>query len=198
VTIRRFIAVALAAVVVMGAACAKEDSGGSAPSGDDSSATSTYSENDVSFEYPSDWEEFPAEAAAASTGSNELWNTTFGPDKTNLVNITAYGLNIEVTEDNVETIEGELDRVIQGVVSEAGGEIADGPTKTTIAGFPAYTYEWQGVEVDGDEKDSNAYFLFAGKTEYFFNCQFSDDTADDVLDGCNQILNSFEVAEPSE
>jgi hypothetical protein len=158
-------------------------------------AAATYDDNGVTFEYPDGWDEFPAEASATSTGSNELWSATVGPDKTNLVNITAYKLNIEVTGENLETIEGELDEVIQGVVDQAGGEITSGPDQDEVAGFPAYTYTWEDVEVEGEPKDSSAYFLFNGDMEYFFNCQFSSETEEEVQGGCDQILGSFSVSD---
>src|SRR3712207_7204227 len=51
----------------------------------------------------------------------------------------------------------------------AGGAITSGPTVEEVAGLPAYTYTWEGIEVDGQEKDTLAYFVFAGKTEYFID-----------------------------
>jgi hypothetical protein len=156
---------------------------------------STYEDNGVAFEYPDGWDEFPAEASATSTGSNELWSATVGPDKTNLVNITAYQLNIEVTEENLTSIEAELESVIQDVVDQAEGTITDGPTADEVAGFPAYTFTWEDVEVEGEPKDSSAYFVFNGDIEYFFNCQFSTDTAEEIQAGCDQILESFEVTD---
>ena len=154
-----------------------------------------YDDNGVTFEYPGGWDEFPAKASATSTGSSELWSATVGPDKTNLVNVTAYQLNIAVTEENLDTIEAELDGVIKDVVDQAGGEITSGPDQEEVAGFPAYTYTWEDVEVDGEPKDSSAYFLFNGEIEYFFNCQFSADTQEEVQGGCDQILESFTVSD---
>ena len=195
---RSVIAIALAAVVVLGAACGGDSDEPEVTSEEGGESAASYSDNDVTFDYPSDWEEFPeAEATATSTGSNELWSATVGPDKTNLVNVTAYKLNIDVTEENVDSIEGELDQVIQGVVDQAGGEITSGPTAEDVAGFPAYTYTWEGVEVDGEPKDSSAYFVFVDDIEYFFNCQYSDDTEEDIQAGCDQILETFEVSEAS-
>ena len=159
--------------------------------------TVAYEDNGVTFQYPAEWDEFPAEPAATSAGSNELWSATVGPDRTNLLNITAYRLNIAITDDNADSIEAELDRVIGGVVEQAGGQITAGPTKEDIAGYPAYTYTWEDVEVDGDPKDSSAYFVFVGDIEYFFNCQYSGNAADDVQAGCEQILRSFEVTRSS-
>jgi hypothetical protein len=160
--------------------------------GEEEAAVNTYSENDVTFDYPEEWQEFSADAAASSMGSNELWDTTVGPDDTNLVNITAYQLNIEVTDENIADIEQELDGVIQQVVDQAGGTIASGPTQSTLAGFPAYEYEWNGVQVDGEAKDSRAIFLFNGDVEYFLNCQYSAETEEDVLAGCQLVLDTFE------
>jgi len=191
-TLRMIVVAVLGAVALV--ACGGDGGDPQAPAGDqDEEAASTYDDNGVSFEYPSGWDEFPAEASATSTGSNELWSATVGPDKTNLVNLTAYQLNIEVTEENLASVEAELDQVIQGVVDQAGGEITSGPTEDEIAGFPGYTYTWEDVDVDGEAKDSSAYFLFDGDTEYFFNCQFSAATEEEVLGGCDQILGSFEV-----
>jgi hypothetical protein len=185
-------------VAVAAVACGGDDPEPQvAPEASEEQETSaaTYDDNGVTFEYPDGWDEFPAEASATSTGSNELWSATVGPDKTNLVNITAYRLNIEVTAENLDTIEAELDEVIQGVVDQAGGEITSGPDQDEVAGFPAYTYTWEDVEVEGEPKDSSAYFLFNGDTEYFFNCQFSSETEEEVLSGCEQILGSFTVSD---
>jgi hypothetical protein len=187
----RYLVVA-ALVLLVATACAggANDSGRSRTS----QPNATYSANGVEFEYPESWDRFPAEPATATEGSNELWSVTVGPDKTNLVNVTAYRLKIEVTDDNLSSIEAELDDVISGIVERAGGTIADGPTADEVAGYPAYTYSWQGVEVSGEPKDSAAYFIFVGDTEYFINCQFSDETADDIEAGCDTVLDSFEVA----
>jgi len=188
--IRKLAAVVLALVA---AACGGTEGGAADAPADGSAPSRTYSDNGVTFEYPEGWEEFPAEASATAAGSSELWSATVGPDKTNLVNLTAYRLNVAVTEENLTSIEAELDGVIQGVVKQAGGTITSGPTAEEVAGFPAYTYMWEDVEVDGEPKDSAAYFLFDDKKEYFFNCQFSEQTQDEVQAGCEQILDSFVV-----
>lgn len=186
----------LIVIALLAGACAGDGGTSRDDSPDDEEVTSQkFADNDVTFEYPDDWEEFPAEAAATSTGSNELWSTTIGPDRTNLVNVTAYQLNVDVTSDNLSDIETELDDVIQGVVEQAGGEITSGPIGSDVAGYPAYVYEWAGVEVDGEPKDSSAYFVFVDDTEYFFNCQFSDETSDEIRRGCTLILDTFEVDE---
>jgi hypothetical protein len=184
----------LASIAVLGLIAASCAGGGGAESGSDDgeSSTNTYSDNDVTFEYPGDWDEFEADAAAVSSGSNELWTTTVGPDETNLVNVTAYQLAIDVSESNIGDIEAELNGVIQGVVDQAGGTIDTGPNQTTISDFPAYTYEWSGVEVDGQTKDSRAVFLFDGDVEYFFNCQFDSETENDIEAGCDLMLDTFE------
>ena len=186
----------LVALMMVAAACGGSDGGGAEDTagedGGEETAVNTYSENSVTFDYPEEWQEFSADAAASSMGSNELWDTTVGPDDTNLVNITAYQLNIEVTDENIADIEAELDGVIQQVVDQAGGTVASGPTQTTLAGFPAYEYEWSGVQVDGEAKDSRAVFLFDGDVEYFMNCQYSTETEEDVLAGCQLILDTFE------
>lgn len=182
------------ALALISTSCGGDDPEPAAEQPAEEEETNSYSENEVTFEYPEDWDEFPADAAASSMGSNELWDATVGPDDTNLVNITAYQLNVEVTEENIPEIETELDGVINQVVSQAGGTIASGPTQTTLAGFPAYEYNWEGVDVDGEAKDSRAIFLFNGNLEYFLNCQYSTEFEEDVLAGCELILETFEAS----
>lgn len=195
--IRGLVAAATVGLAVVGMACGGSGGSSDAEPKPSEAAVQTYEGNGVTFDYPTGWEEFPAEASATSAGSSELWSATVGPDKTNLVNITAYRLNIAVTEENLESIEAELDQVIQGVVKQAGGKITAGPTADEVAGFPAYAYTWEDVEVNGEAKDSSAYFLFDEDIEYFFNCQFSGDSAEEVRSGCDLILETFEVSESS-
>lgn len=192
--IRTLVTAAALALIVAGTACGGSGDEPADTSSEAAETAATYDDNGVTFEYPAGWDEFPAEAAATTTGSNELWSATVGPDKTNLVNVTAYRLNIEVTEENLESIELELSQVIQDVVEQAGGRITSGPTPDEVAGFPAYTFTWEDVEVDGEPKDSSAYFLFNDDIEYFFNCQFSEESQDEVQAGCEQILDSFAVS----
>lgn len=193
---RNRLVVAGALVALLLSACGKDTVGRPGNEGQ-KRPTQTYDSNAVTFDYPADWDEVEAEASATTTGSNELWNVTFGPDPTNVVNLTAYRLNIEVTEDNLDQIQGELESVISGVVADAKGEIVDGPTATTLAGFPAFTYEWNDVDVNGEPRDSDVYFLFDGTTEYFFNCQYSNESRSDIQEGCQIVLNTFRAEDTS-
>jgi hypothetical protein len=179
----------LVLALVLGA-CARDPELGT---GDAGGSGRVYSDNGVSFTYPSGWDELDAQSGAHTSGSNQLWTATVGPGQTDLVNLSAYQLSLEVTEDNIGDIESEIDQVIQGIVAQAHATVSSGPEQTTIAGFPAYKYEWTGVQVNDEEKSSEVYLVFDSKTEYFFNCQFSDQAAADVTAGCHMILDSFET-----
>jgi hypothetical protein len=162
-------------------------------SNDDSAPSKTYEANGVTFDYPSEWRELKAQSGAQTSGSSQLWTATVGPEQSDLVNLSAYQLSLEVNEGNIDDVQTEVDQVIQGLVAQANGTIESGPEQTTIAGFPAYKYEWSGVEVNDEEKSSEVYLVFNGKTEYFFNCQYSASKEQDVLAGCHTILDSFDA-----
>ena len=162
-------------------------------SNDDASSGQTYDDNGVSFTYPSDWEELEANSGAQTTGSTELWTATVGPGEADLVNLSAYQLSLEVNEGNIDDVQSEIDQVIRSLVEQAGATITSGPEQTTIAGFPAYKYEWDGVKVSSGERSSEVYLVFNKKVEYFFNCQYSDEQEQEVLAGCHMVLDTFEA-----
>ena len=159
---------------------------------DDAPSGQTYDDNGVTFTYPSDWDELNAQSGTQTTGSTQLWTATVGPSQSDLVNLSAYQLSLEVNEGNIDDVESEIDQVIRGLVEQASATITSGPERTTIAGLPAYKYEWDGVQVSSGEKSSEVYLVFNEKTEYFFNCQFSDEAEQEVLAGCHMILDTFE------
>ena len=167
--------------------------GSGSDSSDDEASGQTYDDNGVSFTYPSDWKQLEADSGAQTTGSTELWTATVGPGEADLVNLSAYQLTLEVNEGNIDEVKSEIDQVIKSLVAQAGATITSGPEQTTIAGFPAYKYEWDGVKVSSGERSSEVYLVFNQKTEYFFNCQFSDEQEQEVLAGCHMVLDTFEA-----
>lgn len=162
-------------------------------SDDDTASSKSYDDNGVTFQYPSDWDELEAQSGSQTSGTNQLWTATVGPEESDLVNLSTYELSLEVNDDNIDQVKDEIDQVIRNLVEQAAATIESGPDRTTIAGFPAYKYAWSGVTVGDEEKSSEVYLVFNGKLEYFFNCQYSPDQQDDVLAGCHMILDSFEA-----
>ena len=180
-----------AAVILPG--CGGSDESGTA-TGADGSESATYSKNGVSFRYPSEWEEFSAQTADEGGGaSNELWNASVGIEESDLVGLTAYQLNFAVDEQNIADIGSEVTDLVRQIVAEAGAEIDSPPAQTEIAGYPAYQADWSGVDVEGEPKSSHATFVFVDDVEYFFNCQYGPEAEEELLAGCDAVLDSFEV-----
>lgn len=181
-------AVALAAALALVlAACSAEvnvDVGG----GD----ASTYSDNGVSFDYPGDWDEISLEEKAASTGT-EVWSAAFGPSTTSFVAVTAYQVNVEVTESNIGDLLPEIRSTIASISEQAGGEVLTDFTRSDMGGLPGYAVETTAVVPGGTDVRSVLVLAFDGTIEYFVNCQFTEDAETEIREGCDLIRSSFEV-----
>jgi hypothetical protein len=46
---------------------------------------------------------------------------------------------------------------------------------------------------DGQPLQSRMIFVFDGTTEYFLNCQFTRERAEEIKRGCEQVVKSFHV-----
>lgn len=68
-----------------------------------------------------------------------------------------------------------------------------GPTSVTIDGLPGLSWEGSLVNVDGVTVQSRFTSLWDGSTEYWMNCQFTPEHAEEMKRGCDQVEESFQV-----
>ena len=148
----------------------------------------------ISFDYPGDWDEAEETSTAVSSG-NQRWSESFGIDGNNFVTVTEYEVNIEVGDENISELEQEIGQTIEDLTQQAGGSVDEGPSEVTMGGLPGFRFELSGVEAEGGTVDSSIVLAFDGTTEYFLNCQFTDEHSDEIDEGCTQIIDSFEVTQ---
>jgi hypothetical protein len=148
----------------------------------------------ISFDYPSDWNEAEETSTAVSSG-NQRWSESFGIDGNNFVTLTQYEVNVEVGDENMSELEPEIGQTIEDLTEQAGGNVDEGPSEVTMGGLPGFRFELSGVEAEGGTVDSSIVLVFDGTTEYFLNCQFTDEHSDEIDEGCTQIIDSFEVTQ---
>jgi hypothetical protein len=160
------------------------------------SGPKTYEVEEVSFEYPGGWREGDVDDALAS---NQEWVGLVGiapddddDDVENYIYVSKYRLNIEIDEDLIADELDSLDGEIRGILESDGGEITDGPDVDDIKGFPALRYEGT-TEERRNEFGHLWIFIFDGRDEYFFNCQWDEDHEDEVEDACEVALDTFEL-----
>ncbi|HKA69943.1 MAG TPA: RDD family protein [Actinomycetes bacterium] len=151
---------------------------------------STYQGNGVSFDYPAGWRQGSGETGASSGGADTLWSTAVGVADRDLVTIQVYPLNVPVTEQNLDAVKPELEQLVGQLAAQLDGSVRSGPDEVTMAGLPGVRFEVTGT-VDGISFQSLLVFAFADATEYFINCQHTDENADEIGQGCEQIMRTF-------
>ncbi len=162
----------------------------------------SYESNGIAFDYPKTWVETDETQTQASVG-NQLWSTGVGPipgddgaDEltANVVIVTAYRLNTAVDDGNLDAVEPELIAVLDQLTAQTGSSWPGTLERRTVAGLPAFVAD--GVGAVGPEQqpvESRIAFVFDGTTQYFVNCQYEPAQKATILDGCEEILGSFEI-----
>jgi uncharacterized RDD family membrane protein YckC len=159
---------------------------------DEDKGAKTYRGHGVSFDYPADWRETSPESAVSGGAGNELWNTAIALGERDAVTVAAYRLNVPVTAQNLDAVKPELAAVVQQAAGQLGGAVQSGPEEFTMAGLPGHRFRITGT-VDGTAIQSTLVFAFDGTTEYFVNCQHTAEKAEEIEQGCEQIVQTFAV-----
>lgn len=151
----------------------------------------TFDGSGVSFRFPDGWEPFPG-ASFAATG-RELSRTVLGLDERNAVLVATYRLNTDITAASFATLKPEIVESIERLVADAGGRVLEGPADLTLDGMPALRFEVAIPADDGVRLTSRLVVAFRGDTEYWLNCRHDAEHAQEILDGCDLIVRTFDA-----
>jgi uncharacterized RDD family membrane protein YckC len=144
----------------------------------------------VSFGYPPGWHKVSIRARAL--GSNvPLCRTALFIGKSDGIIVAAYALPGAVNAGNFATITSRFRRQIPGIFRQGGGAAQTEPRRITVGGLLALKVRGTGRSFDGARIESTLVFAFDGKTEYFINCQHTQQHAAQVKRACGQILSTF-------
>ncbi|MBA3727696.1 MAG: hypothetical protein H0W94_00525 [Actinobacteria bacterium] len=154
--------------------------------------TKTFSAQGISFDYPGDWGDITGQQFSSQTGT-EVFGKNFGIDGSNAAIFSIYEINVPIDASNIEQYRGEIDSTVAGLENESGGGVLRGSVTITMGSLPGYRYEVEGMTPDGTEVQSRLVLVFDGTTEYFLNCQHTDEHAEEIEAGCDQIVESFAV-----
>lgn len=153
----------------------------------------TFEGDGYSFTYPGDWEQRKGSGAAAEAG-NLVSSTAFAPSEgASGLTVSVYHLQLAVTPSNIDAIAPEAAAVTEQIFRQAGGRVTTGPRRVTVAGHPGFAVKGTALTPEGVRVQSQVTMLFDGKTEYFLNCQFTPEQAEDMIAGCSKALDSLEI-----
>jgi hypothetical protein len=185
---RRLLALALAALAALLAlsACGGGDDG-----------PNSVQEDSHSFEYPEGWQELEAEFVAEAP--NNTSSVSVGPEETgvNLVTVGSFEVPVAVNAENLEDYRDDITAGVEQLFTQADGSIEEGPIPITVGGLSGYRFEGTSTTpIEGSgEVHTRSIQVYNGTTGFFINCQYQPDREDEILAGCQQVVDSFSVAE---
>ena len=110
----------------------------------------------------------------------------------NVLSTTVGQAGIAITNANLSRITKEADLFVRQLADGMGGRIVTGLAETTVAGLPAIDAEVSGM-LRGHPVRLHMTFAWDGQTQYQFNCQYTPAHAEDMKQGCDQVLESFQL-----
>jgi hypothetical protein len=152
----------------------------------------TFEGEGYSFTYPGKWHQ--VEGGGAAEIGDRVSSVTLAPSEgASGLTVNVYRLKVPVTESNIETFAPETASVTAQIFRQSGGRTTAGPKRVSAAGLPGFSAEGMAVTPKGVHVQSLVTLLFDGTKEYFLNCQFTPDQAEETRKGCDQVLGSFHV-----
>lgn len=165
-------------------------------SGDDdepgTDTATTFAEHGVTFSYPGDWMSLGPAQFTTETGGSEWSDSFFSEKGLNAVIVTEYALLQDVSSVSQEQLQAELEGLFEGSLTQAGGEIVEGLTPTTVNGIDGFRILFT-TPVDGTETETDMVLVFDGLRQFNIQCQYVPDAQDEVMAGCDQVRGSFVI-----
>jgi hypothetical protein len=157
---------------------------------------SSYAENGITLDYPSDWEALDQAGATTSTGGNELWTQGFGPEAqgSNVVIVSAYQLKLDVGDVPPEQLKTEIEATLDQLAQQAGGSRVGELEEASLGSLAGFQATINAESAEGAPVQSRVVFGFDGDTEYFLNCQYEPSAKAQILGGCDTMQQTFAVA----
>ncbi len=157
---------------------------------------SSYAENGITLDYPSDWEALDQAGATTSTGGNELWTQGFGPEASgsNVVIVSAYQLKLDVGDVPPEQLKTEIEATLDQLAQQAGGSRVGELEEASLGSLTGFQATINAESAEGAPVQSRVVFGFDRDTEYFINCQYEPSAKAQILGGCDTMQQTFAVA----
>ena len=191
---------ATAAFGMLLAACSASvgvnDDAASPESAASTAGQSSYADNGIALEYPSNWQALDQAGATTSTGGNELWTQGFGPEASgsNVVIVSAYQLKLDVGDVPPEQLKTEIETTLDQLAQQAGGSRVGELEEASLGSLSGFQATINAESAEGAPVQSRVVFGFDRDTEYFLNCQYEPGARAQILGGCDTMQETFTVS----
>ena len=89
------------------------------------------------------------------------------------LSVQVYRTNVPITEGNIGQAEDEFRDLGRELFRQADGRMTSAPTRVTVGGLPGVRFEGTLVNLDGIRVVAWITVAFDGRTEYFWDCEFT-------------------------
>jgi hypothetical protein len=141
----------------------------------------------ITFTYPAYLWDSPELDFGGTAGAADTARAGIGINKANVILVNRYDLRRAVTQENLAGVKWEVD----GVIKSLAGRPVPGK-RVEYGGLPGYAYLVPLTEPS--DGVSRVFVLFDRKVEYFFNCQSTPETRDQLDGACDQALKTLQRA----
>lgn len=147
-----------------------------------------YDCHDVRFEYPGSWS--VVKDVNVMTTGNLMFADVVGLDGVNNVELQAYRLNQPLDRSNIAQSQQEISAAATQLAEALSGTVTDGPKQIEMGGLPGFSITIKG-RYGGQSFTLEGVFLARGTTQYFLECQFTQDHASEIRSGWEQVMRTF-------
>jgi hypothetical protein len=186
------IAAVVAVVAVVSLTGGNDESSTTAGSSSVSAEDGSFSGHGVSFDYPSDWQDFGPPTFQVASGDVQ-WSESFGASiGSSGAIVTEYALKKDVGSVSEADLQAELDQLFTSTVAQANGELIAPLAPTTVNGMPGYMVSFTST-TGGIDLTTDMVLIFQGTQQWNIQCQYTAEEQQSIRPGCEQIWNSFTV-----
>ena len=150
----------------------------------------TFKGDGFSFTYPGNWEDSDFDAQFGEQATTAALSPEAGA---NIMLVGAGRQDALVTEANIDVLSDVYAEQVDQQARQLKGQVTSGPSRMTVGGLPALSFEVSAVNQSGTRTQSQLLLIFDGRTQYFLNCQYTPSGADEMKQGCDQAVESFQV-----
>jgi hypothetical protein len=124
-----------------------------------------------------------------TTGNLEFADIV-GLDALNNVELQAYRLNQPIDRDTLVQLQTEVSAAANQLAEALSGTVIDGPRPIEMGELPGFSIRIEG-RYGEQPLTLVGVFLARGTTQYFLECQFTPDHANEIQLGCKQVMRTF-------
>ncbi|MGI8593420.1 MAG: hypothetical protein ACR2ML_03470 [Solirubrobacteraceae bacterium] len=140
----------------------------------------------MTFTYPGNLKRPESSEFSVKEGSESKADVVLAIDEKNAVVVSRYDIGVAIDRGNLAQVRPELD----GIVKRLTRKRARG-TRVKRGGLPGFEYRVPIVKPV--KARSVLTFLFDGRREYEFNCQYTSEHEEELLRACDQVLKTLKV-----